>query len=533
MQDHTVAIEPAGAGNRLLLAPRFNAAVAFVDRHVREGRGAKIAIRTAAETVSYATLAERVARCGNALLALGIPRGGRMLMAVLDGPAFFYLFWGAIKAGIVPVPLNTLLRAGDYAYMINDSGCAAVVFSPELASEIEPALAAAAHRPLVALRTAGGSGALDALIGMASPTLDAVPSQPDDECFWLYSSGSTGRPKGAVHAHRALVVTSQRFAVETIGVRSEDVFFSAAKLFFAYGLGNGMSFPLWVGGTSVLMAERPTADSTFATIERLRPTLFFGVPTLYAMQIHAFARLQPDVSSIRACVSAGEALPAHLLESWRRLTGLDIYDGIGSTEALHMFISNRPGSVRPGTSGRPVAGYDVAIVDEEGRNMPRGTEGRLCIRGESIAKYYWNKPMPKTADGWLDTGDVYREDDDGYYIYCGRRDDMLKVGGIWCSPVEIEATLITHPAVLEAAVVGRADADGLVKPEAWIVLKNPDAPECVGIESALAGYCKERLAPYKHPRWVNVVPDLPKTATGKIRRFMLRAATSAANPTAP
>jgi len=522
VQDNTVVIEPGPAGSRLRFAPRFNAASVFIDRHLAEGRGGKIAIRTASEAVTYATLAENVARCGNALLGLGIPRGGRLLMVVLDGPAFFYVFWGAIKAGIVPVPLNTLLRAADYAYLIDDSRCSGLVYSPELAAEVEPAIRQAGQPPPIVLRTAGEGRSLPAVMGEAPAALEPAAARAGDECYWLYSSGSTGRPKGAVHAHRDLALTSQLYAVDTLGAGIDDVFFSAAKLFFSYGLGNAMSFPLWTGGTAVLMPDRPTAESTFAAIERFRPTLFFGVPTLFARQNAELAQRRPDLSSLRYCVSAGEALPAHILETWRRLTGIEILDAIGSTEAGHMYIANRPNDVTPGTSGRPVAGYALKVVDDDGNEVPQGSPGRLLLRGESIALYYWNNPRPTLVDGWFDTGDIYRVNADGTYAYSGRGGDMLKVGGIWCSPIEIESALIEHPAVLEAAVVGREDADGLIKPEAWIVPKEADCDPADGIEAELVRHCKTRLAPYKYPRWVYFVPELPKTATGKIQRFVLR-----------
>jgi benzoate-CoA ligase family protein len=526
MRDNTVIADRAVKPTRLDFAARFNVAVPFIDRHLEAGNGARIAIRTTAEEVTYAALVERVARCGNALRRLGLAPGARLLMAVKDCPEFFYLFWGAIKAGIVPVPLNTLLRADDYAYMIGDSACAAMVYSPEFASEIEPALARAAHRPAHALRVEGEGRTLRALIGEAPGSLAAAPASAGDDCFWLYSSGSTGRPKGAVHAQRDMVVTSQLYGVDVLGIGAADVCFSAAKLFFAYGLGNGMTFPLWAGATAVLMPERPTPQSTFAMIERFRPTLYFGVPTLYAAQLQALETERPDLSSIRCCVSAGEALPAHIFNKWREHTGTVILDGIGSTEALHIFISNRLDDIAPGTSGRVVPGYEARILDERGRPVRPGNPGRLLIRGGSTAKHYWNNPertRQTMVEGWLDTGDTYLQDPDGYYLYCGRNDDMLKVGGIWCSPFEIEARLGEHPTVLEAAVVGRADTEGLVKPEAWIVLKEVPS-DIAELEHALVRHCKSALAPYKYPHWFHFVPELPKTATGKIQRFKLRAA---------
>jgi len=523
MQDNTVSVDRSQSPARLRFAPRFNVAPSFVDRHLTEQRGAKTAIRTARETVSYAALAERVNRCGNVLLGQGLAPGDRLLMIVKDCAEFFYLFWGSIKAGIVPVPLNTLLRSADYAYMMEDSGAAGVVYSPEFATEAEPALAGRRFR--LSLRTEGGAGTLKELLARAANTLDAAPARAEDDCFWLYSSGSTGRPKGAVHLHRDMVVSSQYYGVETLGVAADDVCFSAAKLFFAYGLGNGMTFPLWVGATSVLLEGRPNPQSTFEVIEKFKPTLYFGVPTLYAAQLQAMETARPDLSSVRWCVSAGEALPANIFNRWKERTGLTILDGIGSTEALHIFISNTAKQLRPGTSGRVVPGYRARIVDEHGKDVRNGESGQLMIAGDSTAKYYWNNPE-RTArtmvDGWLDTGDTYYRDRDGFYVYCGRSDDMLKVGGIWCSPFEIEAKLIEHPKVLEAAVVGKVDRDELVKPAAFVVLKNPaDAGDALVGE--LQELCRAGLAPYKYPRWVTVVPELPKTATGKIQRYKLRA----------
>lgn len=525
MQDHTVTIDIAGQEPRITYADNFNVSYLFIDRHVEQGRGDKVVIRTAdGDAVTYTQLADNVNRCGNALLGLGIKPGQRVLMMVKDCPEFFYTFWGAIKAGIVPVPINTLLRAGDYQYMIEDSACSAVIYSPEFASEVKPALEAARVTPAHTVCVAGEGKTLQSLIQAADAQLDYHPAKADSECFWLYSSGSTGKPKGAVHLQRDMVVTGVCYADRTLGMREDDVCFSAAKLFFAYGLGNAMSMPLWMGASVVLFGGRPTPDTTFEVIEKFRPTLYFGVPTLYAAQVQALEAGTRDLSSIRLCISAGEALPPHLFERWKALTGSVILDGIGSTEALHIFISNREGDVRAGTSGRLVNGYRAKIIDEKGAEVPSGESGKLFIKGDSTAAHYWNNPE-KTAstmvDGWLNTGDSYRMDEEGYFHYEGRTDDMMKVGGIWCSPFEIEAALSDHPAVLEAAVVAREDSDGLVKPEAFLVLKNPDEAGNAMAET-LKAHCKDRLAKYKYPRWFNFVDELPKTATGKIQRFKLR-----------
>ncbi len=351
-----------------------------------------------------------------------------------------------------------------------------------------------------------------------------APAEATGECFWLYSSGTTGTPKGAVHSQRDMAVTCIHYSVPIIGVGEDDTCFSAAKLFFAYGLGNAMTFPLWVGATSVLYPGPPAPDSMFEAIETYRPTVFFGVPTLYAGLLRALESASPDLSSLRLCVSAGEALPADIYRRWMERVGVDILDGIGSTEALHIFISNSPDDIKPGASGRIVPGYDARIIDEEGNDVPPGQSGRLMIRGDSTAKNYWRNPEKTAAtmvDGWLDTGDTYILDEHGYYLYCGRNDDMMKVGGIWCSPFEIEARLIEHAKVLEAAVVGRADDDGLIKPEAFIVLNDPDE-ETGPLDEDLREHCKQGLAKYKYPRWFNFVESLPKTATGKIQRYKLR-----------
>ncbi len=529
MDAHTVKVTPDATANSadgaaLHFATPFNAAVAFIDRHAGEGRAGKPAIlTTAGAEVSYGQLAAEVNRYGNALKSLGIATGERVLMVVKDCPEFFFVFWGAIKAGFVPVPLNTLLTGKDYTYMIDDSAAAAIVWSPEYEDAVREALAQARHEPTHLLPQDRAA----ALAAQASDSLDPNPSAADDDCFWLYSSGSTGFPKGTIHRHRDMVVTSRQYGVDVLGVREDDICFSAAKLFFAYGLGNAMTFPLWVGATAVLAAERPAPQMTFDIFERFRPTLYFGVPTLYAAQLAAIdGGASCDMASVRWCVSAGEALPADIFRRWREKTGTTILDGIGSTEALHIFISNRPDMQKPGTSGLMVPGYAARIVGEDGAPLAAGEAGALQIRGGSTARAYWNQPE-KTGStmldgGWLDTGDTYRIDEDSCFVYEGRSDDMMKVGGIWTSPVEIEACLIGHPKVLEAAIVGRADDAGLVKPEAWIIRAEGVSDDATALQEELHSHIKANLAPYKYPRWWRFVEALPKTATGKIQRFKLR-----------
>ena len=362
----------------------------------------------------------------------------------------------------------------------------------------------------------------------ASTELEPAPASAEDACFWLYSSGSTGRPKGAVHRQRDMVVTCVQYAQGVLGMTEADVCFSAAKLFFAYGLGNAMTFPLWCGASAVLSDQRPSPEMTFELIDRFRPTLYFGVPTLYAAQLLALEqekeRAPRPFPSLRACVSAGEALPAEVFRRWKEYTGLTILDGIGSTEMLHIFISNRLDDYRPGASGRPVPGYEAKIVDESGQPVAVGEMGRLLIRGRSGAASYWNNPE-KTAQtmlgDWMNTGDTYTQDEAGYFAYCGRADDMLKVSGQWVSPAEVEGILFQHPAVLEAAIVGWEDDNRLIKPKAFVVLKEGRTPSA-DLARELSAFVKDRTLPHKYPRRVEFVSDLPKTATGKIQRYKLR-----------
>lgn len=527
MEANTVHIDRSGAEPVFTFADSFNIAVHMIDRHLAEGRGARTAYLTDRETVTYAQLADRVNRCGNALLQAGVAPRDRLIMIVKDCPEFVYLYYGAIKAGIVAVPINTLLRSADYQYMIEDSGCAGLVYSPEFAAEVEPALSAASRKPPFVAKTEGPGGIAER-IAAASNTLSAHPSDAMADCFWLYSSGSTGRPKGTVHRQRDLLVNAVLYSEPVLDIREDDIMFSAAKLFFAYGLGNSMNFPLAYGASTVLSDERPTPEMTFRIIEKFRPTIYYGVPTLYAAQCRALETMTPDLSSIRVSVSAGEALPAPIFRRWKEKLGHPPIDGIGSTEMTHIFISNRPDDAKPGTSGKELPGYRARIVDEAGNDVPQGEVGRLLAQGKSSAAYYWNQPertaMTMLGDDWINTGDTYLQDEEGYYVYCGRSDDMIKVGGIWCSPIEIESRLIDHPKVLEVGVVGREDDDGLMKPEAYVILKDA-ADACDGLAAELLEHCKSGLARYKYPRWFHFVEELPKTATGKIQRFKLRANT--------
>ncbi|MBK17898.1 MAG: benzoate--CoA ligase [Rhodospirillaceae bacterium] len=521
MQDNIVEVDRSVVPNALNFAPRFNVAVPFIERHLSEGRAGKVAIQTVDEKWSYQKLNDRVNQYGNHLLSLGIEPGDRLMMVVRDCPDFIAMFFGAIKAGIIPAPVNTLLRIEDYQYLIADSACAGFVYSLQFSEILKPALEGSSHNPrqvIVAEQLAED-------VTTASADLEAAATTSLDDCFWLYSSGSTGNPKGVVHPHRSMVCTSERFAKNTAGLREDDTVFSVSKLFHSYGFGNAMTFPLWVGATISLSDQKVTPAMSFEMIEKFRPTVFFGVPTLYAQQLRAMESDQPDLSSLRLCISAGEALPGDVFRRWKEQTGTLIMDGLGSTENLHIFISNRPDDYKYGTSGKPVSGYEIKLVDD---NEDEITEpdviGTVWAKGESAARQYWNNPEKSAAimkGEWLNTGDMYYRDAEGYYRNAGRGDDMMKVGGLWCSPFEIEARLIEHPKVLEAAVVGHADEDGLLKPAAYVVLNDiQDAGDAM--EQALVEHCREGLLRYKYPRWFHFLDDLPKTATGKIQRFKLR-----------
>ena len=507
----------------------FNAAEYFVDRHLREGRSDKIAIECQDQRVSYSQLFESVNRLGSALrAAMDVRIEERVLLLLPDIPEFFYSFFGAMKIGAVPVPVNTLLRADDYEFLLNDSRARIAITTEALLPLLQqiPREKLSFLKSIIVVGTAPeGTLSLSDLLASHSADLVAAPTCADDVAFWLYSSGSTGRPKACVHLHHDMVVATEQYALNILKIKESDRFFSVAKLFFAYGLGNALYFPLAVGATSILWPGPPSPQNVFNVIERHRPTLFFSGPSNYAALVDFPARDREfDLSAIRHAVSAGEALPATIAERFSKRFGVEILDGIGSTEALHIFISNSPGEVRRGSSGRVVPGCEAIIVDEQGQPVPTGELGTLWVKSDATCAAYWNrheKTQQNIQGSWLCTGDKYHQDSDGYYWFDGRADDMLKVSGVWVSPGEIESVLTEHGAVAEVAVVANKDKDGLTKPVAWVVLK----PGFVG-HDALARELQEfvvaRLPVYKRPRRVEFVSELPRTATGKLQRFKLR-----------
>jgi benzoate-CoA ligase len=473
--------------------------------------------------LTYGALAQQAHRFADALRRRGIEPETRVLLAMLDTLEWPVVFLGCILAGVVPVAANTLLTAKDFEFMLRDSRAKALFVSQALLPAFEPLIGEVPTLRHVFVAGRDAEHSVAALVASGDGASQLVESTCSDApCFWLYSSGSTGTPKGTVHLHSHLVQTAELYARPVLGIREDDVVFSAAKLFFAYGLGNALTFPMSVGATSVLLPSRPTPGDVFQVLRRFQPTIFYGVPTLYAALLADAERPTRAALKLRVCTSAGEALPAEIGRRWTEEYGCEILDGIGSTEMLHIFLSNRPGKVRYGTTGQAVPGYELRIVGDDGRECGDGEIGELQIKGPSAAIMYWNnraKTKSTFAGDWTKSGDKYTRDADGYFTYGGRSDDMLKVGGIYVSPFEVEACLMTHASVLEAAVIGVEDHEGLVKPKAYVVLKAAQQASAADLQA----HVKARLAPYKYPRWIEFVPELPKTATGKIQRFKLRA----------
>jgi benzoate-CoA ligase len=508
----------------------FNAAADLLDRDL-PARALRPAFIDEYQTISYGDFSARVNRAATAFVELGIQPEQRILLALLDTVDFPVAFLGAIKAGLVPVPMNTLFSVDDYAHILADSRARALIVSIELLPKLREASQAARWSgPTIVsdpVRTGDSGTALrfTDFVEAAAPMHDAYPTRADDPCFWLYSSGSTGRPKGTVHVQTSMRQTAELFARDVLGFCEHDVVFSAAKLFFAYGLGNALSFPLAAGATSILYSGRVTPDVTVKVLAEKSPTIFCAVPTLFNACLLHPSLPKAGAHSLRLCTSAGEVLPEDIGARWNAHTGVEVIDGIGSTEMLHIFVSNRPGSVRYGTTGTPVPGYRARLIDEHGAVIEApGEIGELEVSGPTSATHYWNnreKSRHTFAGEWTRTGDKFYRDPEGNYVHCGRTDDMLKVSGIWVSPGEVEAALMAHELVLECAVIGSADEDGLIKPKAFVVLM-PGTERDPRHFDVLKAHVQSRLAPYKYPRWIEFIDELPKTATGKIQRVVLR-----------
>ncbi len=511
--------------------PPFNFARYLIE--LNEARGGKVAYIDDHESLSYAILADRIRRMASALTSAGLRREDRVLLLMHDNTDWPVSFLGAMYAGIVPVAVNTLLTADDYAFMLKNSRAQAAIVSGALLDVLTSAMEQGGNEVRTVIvshpETPLPSGflALRELIARSEPAAAAALTLPDDPGFWLYSSGSTGKPKGTVHTHANPFHTVELYAKPVLGLTEHDICFSSAKLFFAYGLGNALTFPLAVGASVVLMAERPTPQATFKRWVERQPTVFFGAPTGFAGMLSSPALPERKDVSLRMCSSAGEALPAEIGHRFKARFGCDIIDGIGSTEMLHIYLSNRPGDVHYGTTGRAVDGYELELRGEDGHAVNDNEVGDLFIKGPSAALMYWgnrDKSRETFQGAWTKSGDKYVRSAEGYFTYAGRSDDMLKVSGIYVSPFEVESTLMQHPAVLECAVIGTLDAEGLTKTKAFVVLKDGQHAD----EAALKAFVKDRLAPYKYPRLIQFVQELPKTATGKIQRFKLRELEAAA-----
>lgn len=511
----------------LTLPEKFNVATFFVDRNVVEGRGQRIAIECGDEQVSYQQLLERTNRAGNALRRLGVRAEERVLLVLEDCPEFLYCFFGAIKIGAIAVPASTLSKAREYEYILNDSRARVAVVGENILQQFQAPREGLRHlRQVVNVGREGPGPFLNELMGAASPELEAECTSKDDVAFWLYSSGSTGVPKACIHLHHDMVVCSELYAKGVIQMSERDRCYSVARLFFAYGLGNAGYFPLYFGGTTILSPARPTPATIYADIQRYRPTLFFSVPTNYAaLLVHSpVSGKDFDLSSVRQAISAGEALPAPLFERFKQRFGIEILDGLGSTETLQTVISNQPGAARPGSSGKVVPGYEARIVDENDSPLGPNQIGNLLIKGDSTCAGYWNqheKTKETFLGPWFRTGDKYYQDEDGYFWHAGRADDLFKVNGRWLSPVEVESALMAHPVVKEAAVVAREDEAGLTKPAAFVVV-NGDATPREELARDLRLWVAQRVGGYKSPKWIEFLTEIPRTPTGKLQRFKLR-----------
>lgn len=510
------------------LPEQLNAASIFIDENIRDKRGDNIAIYYGDEILTYHDVFNKVNKTGNALKNLGVNVEERVMLLLFDSPEFVATFFGAMKIGAVPIPINTMLNSKDFQYYLNDSGAKTLIVQSTLLKEIENIKDDLKYLKNIIVVGSEETKyqSFDDFIKNESSNLEAAETNKDDAAFWLYSSGSTGSPKGVVHLHHDMFYSSDLYAKNVLGITEKDITYSVAKLFFAYGLGNSLYFPFRVGASVVLFPDKPDPDTVFHIIEKYKPSLFYGVPTLYTKMIQSMENMdkKPNMDSLRLCISAGEQLPEEIYHKWKNHTSLEVLDGIGSTEALHIFISNFKENVKPGSSGQIVPGYEAKIVDENEINVETGEIGNLLIKGDSNAPYYWRnhvKTKETMIGEWLHTGDKYYMDSDGYFWHCGRSDDMLKVNGMWVSPIEIENILMSHEAVLECAVVGNFGEDKLVKPKAFVVLKEVFS-EAEELKDELKKHVIDRTTPFKYPRWIEFIDSLPRTATGKVQRFKLR-----------
>jgi len=504
----------------------YNAVTWLLDRNIDEGRGGKLAFTDTVSELTYGDLQKQSCRVANMLRRLGVRREERVAMIMLDTVDFPSVFLGAIRAGIVPVPLNTLLTTDQYAYILMDCRARVLFISEALLPVVKDMVGRLPdlEHVIVAGKESQGHKKLADELSRESDNFSTVPTHAEEPAFWLYSSGSTGMPKGVRHVHSSLQATADTYGTQVLGIEESDVCFSAAKLYFAYGLGNALTFPMAVGASAVLNADRPTPARMYELLNKYNPTLFFGAPTLFAAMLNdAAAKDARAGTRLRLCSSAGEPLPESVGNAWKARFGVDILDGVGSTELLHIFLCNTPDDIKYGTSGRPVPGYKVRLVNDAGADVADGEVGELLVDAPSAGEGYWNQrgKSRQTFEGrWTRTGDKYIRDTDGRYTFCGRSDDMFKVSGIWVSPFEVESALITHPSVLQAAVIPEADPEGLLKPKAFVVLR--EGCNTDGLYESLKDHVKQKVGPWKYPRWIDVVDSLPMTANGKIQRFKLR-----------
>ena len=506
----------------------YNITTKLIDEMVEKVLGDKVAVYYQDKSYTYKEMQSLINRVGNCLKVLGVHMEERVMLVMYDSPEAMASFYGAIKIGAIPVPVNYMYTKHDYRYLLNNSRSRTLIADADFIEEIEgfkEKLLYLENTIIVGKKTRAYHISFNDVVDRCSDKLDVAYTTFEDAAFWNYTSGSTGVPKAAVHLQHDVFTCIDSYAKGILGITQDDILFSASKFFFAYGLGSSFIYPLAFGASVVLLPDRPRPETIFSTIQRYHPTIFFGVPTLYANMLEVEdAEKKYDLSSLRICTSAGEALPKEIFYEWKRRFGLEILDGIGSTELLAIFISNRPGDIKPGSSGKIVPGYQARIVDGKGNEVPDGEIGTLQVEGESTAAYYYrhhDKTKTSMLGEWFDTGDKYYRDGEGYYYYCGRGDDMLKVGGIWVSPIEVEDALVSHPAVLEAAVVAKHDEHALVKPKAYVVLKKGNHPS-EKLASDIQAFVKKNIAAYKNPRWIEFVKDLPKTSTGKIQRYKLR-----------